>query len=185
MQSDRFNQFVDQASASGVVFYHSGRLDEGTIASMGALLRLRLHEEGASGAQSRKVFATFVEMAQNILHYAALGGTDAAGPMARSGALCVARSGPGFEVMCGNYMPSAQVPRVRQRLEAVNAMEPQKVRQAYRQQMASGGEDPDSKGAGLGLLTMAASSRAPIEYVFTPDPPVEGGTTFLFLKATV
>ena len=184
MQLDRFNQFVSLALADGVVFYHSGPLNEETIASIGALLRQRLQEEGANGAQSRKVFTTFMEMAQNILHYAALGDQDD-GPMAKFGALCVARSGPGFEVMCGNYMPSAQVPRVRQRLESVKAMEPQKVRQAYRQQLASDGVDPDSRGAGLGLLTMAASSRAPIEYLFTPDPPVEEGNTFLFLKATI
>ena len=42
MHLDRFNQFVAQAAASGVVFYHNGRLDEGTVASIGALLRRRL-----------------------------------------------------------------------------------------------------------------------------------------------
>jgi len=179
MQLSRFNQFVAQASESGVVFYHSGHLDEATIASIGALLRRRLHEEGADGAQSRKVFATFMEMAQNILHYGAAHGDG------RIGALCVARSGQGFEVMCGNDMASDQVPRVRKRLEAVQAMEPGKVRQAYREQLASDRKDEDSKGAGLGLLTMAASSRAPIEFVFDPDPPRQDGNTFLFLKTTI
>ena len=184
MQLEIFNQFVANAVANGVVFYHSGHLDEGTIASIGALLRRRLHEEGASGAQSRKVFATFMEMAQNILHYGASNG-DADGPMGKFGALCVTRGDQGYEVMCGNYMSSEQVPRVRRRLKAVQGMEPDKVRQAYRRQLASDQEDVDSKGAGLGLLTMAASSRAPIEFVFDPDPPLEDGKTFLFLKSVI
>jgi hypothetical protein len=184
MQIDRFNQFVAQAVANGVVFYHSGNLDEGTIASIGALLRRRLQEEGASGAQSRKVFTTFMEMAQNILHYAAVEPTGDA-PAGKFGALCVARSAAGFEVMCGNEMASLQVPRVRRRLEAVQAMEPDQVRRAYRHQLASVDEDPHSKGAGLGLLTMAASAKAPIEFVFAPDPPQPDANTFLFLKAII
>jgi len=150
MELSLFNRFVAQASESGVVFYHSGNLDEATIASIGALLRRRLHEEGADGAQSRKVFATFMEMAQNILHYGAACGDG------RHGALCVARTDQGFEVMCGNDMASDQVPRVRKRLESVQAMEPGKVRQAYRRQLAS-----------------------------DPDPPRQDGTTFLFLRTTI
>jgi hypothetical protein len=184
MEIDRFNQFVTHAADNGVVFYHSGHLDEGTIASIGALLRRRLHEEGATGAQARKVFTTFMEMAQNILHYAALG-NSADGQSSKFGALCVARSADGFEVMCGNDLAADQVPRVRQRLDAVKAMGPEKVRQAYRQQLASDRDDPDSKGAGLGLLTMAASSSAPMEYEFSPDPPEADGHAFLFLKATI
>jgi hypothetical protein len=184
MQLARFNQFVAHAAASGVVFYHSGHLDEGPIASNGALLRRRLHEEGANGAQSRKVFTTFMEMAQNILHYAAVNGFED-GPTGKFGALCVTRTGQGFEVMCGNYLSCDQVPRVRQRLESVQAMEPHKVREAYRRQLSSDAEDKDSKGAGLGLLTMAASSRAPLEFVFDPDPPLEDGKTFLFLKTVI
>jgi hypothetical protein len=175
----RFSPFSAEAAASGVVIYHSGRLDEAAIVSIGALLRRRLREEGAGGAQSRKVFATFMEMAQNILHYGAVSGDG------KFGALCVVRTEHGFEVMCGNDMASGQVPRVRRRLESVQGMEPGEVRQAYRRQLASDQEDADSKGAGLGLLTMAASSRAPIEFVFDPDPPREDGTTFLFLKTVI
>jgi len=184
MQFAVFSQFVAHAAASGVVFYHSGHLDEGTIASIGALLRRRLHEEGANGAQSRKVFTTFMEMAQNILHYAAV--NDATeGLSGKFGALCVAHSEAGFEVMCGNYILSDQVPRVRDRLESVQAMDPEHVRLAYRTRLASEDEDPDSKGAGLGLLTMAASAKVPIEFLFNPDPAPRGGSTFLFLKAII
>jgi hypothetical protein len=175
---------VAQAAASGVVFYHSGQLDEGTIASIGALLRRRLQEEGANGAQSRKVFATFMEMAQNILHYAA-GPNGEDELLGKFGAFCVARNPEGFEVMCGNYIESGQVPRVRQRLEGVQVMEPEDVRQAYRRQLRSEADDPDSKGAGLGLLTMAASAKLPIEFRFAPDPPLQDSNTFLFLKAII
>jgi len=184
MQLERFNQFFSNASAQGVVFYHSGRMDEETVAAIGALLRLRLREEGANGVESRKVFSTFMEMAQNILHYAAVHEAED-GPVGRFGALSVARAETGFVVMCGNYMPTDQVPRVRERLESVQGMAPESVRLAYRKRLASDEDDPDSKGAGLGLLTMAASAKAPIEFAFEPGTPAEDGRTFLFLKAII
>jgi hypothetical protein len=139
------------------------------------MLRRRLQEAGASGSTGRKVFSTFMEMAQNILHYAS---------PERAGALAVVSAGEGFEVMCGNYLPAGQVARVRDRLEAVQGMDPEQVRQAYRRQLAADQEDPASKGAGLGLLTMAASARGPIEYRFDPEVPADG-LAYLFLKALI
>ena len=183
MPLDRFHAFVAHAAAQGVIFFHDGPLDEAAIADIGALLRRRLQEEGANGAQSRKVFTTAMEMATNVLHYAASPGPDA--PRGRCGALLVARVEGGFEVMCGNYLRSDQVARVRGRLESVQEMGPEQVRLAYRRQLAYEESDPDSKGAGLGLLTMAASSRAPIEFRFEPNPQGQDGTTFLFLKAVI
>ena len=182
MQIDRFNQFVNHAIADGVVFYHSGNLDGEMVAAIGAVLRRRLQEEGASGTQSRKVFTTFMEMAQNIIHYADSSETKQG---CRFGALSVVRSLAGFEVMCGNYLAAEHVPRVRGRLESVQVMGPEKVRLAYRRQLAFEGEDPNSKGAGLGLLTMAASAREPIEFAFEPEQPGKGERAFLFLKAVI
>jgi hypothetical protein len=184
MELDHFNQFLTQASLEGVVFYHAGALDEATVVSLGALVRQRLQEAGASGAKGRKVFAVFMEMAQNILHYAAGDGT-ATGRCDRLGAVAVVRAGEGFQVLCGNYLPAAETPRVRQRLEEVRAMDPEAVRRSYRRQLTADTDDPHSKGAGLGLLTMAASANAPLEFAFAPDPPGPGGHAFLFLKATI
>ena len=182
MELEQFSRFIAQASAERIIFHHSGRLDQETVSSIGSVLRRRLQEEGASGVQCRKVFATFMEMAQNILHYASGAGD---GDPVRRGALSVACEGEGFAVMCGNYLATEGVPRVRSRLEAVQAMGPGTVREAYQRQLAFEGLDPDSKGAGLGLLTMASSARAPIEFAFGPSPCPQDGRTFLFLKALI
>jgi hypothetical protein len=182
MRNEHFSAFAALAEGSGVVLYHSGPLDEPLVTAIAAMLRQRLQEDGASGATGRKVFSTFMEMAQNILHYS---NAQAAGERMPAGALGVVRSGEGYEVLCGNFLPAGQVERVRGKLESIRAMEPDQVRQAYRRQLASEEEDPDSKGAGLGLLTMAASARAPIEYRFDPAPGMDGERSYLFLKALI
>jgi hypothetical protein len=154
MDATQFEHFVANATADGVVFYHSGPLDQARVAGM----------------------------AQNIVHY---GTPDPAG-CGRFGALSVVRENPGFAVMCGNYLPSAHVPRVRAWLEEVQGMSPEHARQAYHRKLSSGGQDDEySKGAGLGLLTMAVNAAAPIEFVFVPQPPGHGDMNFLFLKAVI
>lgn len=182
MRIDRFNQFMNHASTEGVVFYHAGRMDETMVGSIGALLRRRLKEEGLDGVRSRKVFSTFMEMAQNVLHYAAAE-NGAEGP-AKYGAFSVAQSEHGYQVMCGNFMSTSQVARVRERLEAVQGMGPEQARRAYHRQLTSDEPDPESKGAGLGLLTMAVAARMPIEFTFE-EPETPEGNTFLFLKAVI
>jgi hypothetical protein len=177
-----FQEFVAGARAGGVLLYHSGPLDQEVLTGMGGALRRRLQEEGAHGAKARKVFAAFMEMAQNVVHYAAAD-PDGLGPF---GSLAVVRDGAGFRVMCGNYLLTRQVPRVRARLEEVQAMDKDTVRVAYRRRLAAEGDgDPHSKGAGLGLLTMAANAKDPIEFRFVPEPPSEEPVTFLFLQAAI
>ena len=134
MQTEHFSAFAAQAEGNGVVLYHSGPLDESLVTAIAGMLRQRLQEAGANGSISRKVFSTFMEMAQNILHYAAPEAAAGEDPV-RAGALGVARAGDGYEVMCGNYLPASEVERVRGRLDSVRAMAPDEVRQAYRQRL--------------------------------------------------
>lgn len=184
MTQDPFQLFMDQARDAGVVFHHVGPMDQETVAFMGALLRRRLREAGVPSGPSRKVFTSFMEMAQNVLHYglAQEGG--------KFGALSVLRTDEGLPVMSGNFLAADQVPRVRARLEAVRDMAPERVREAYHRRLASDEEDPDSRGAGLGLLTLAASAREPLAFAFQEAPAPQSGeaepaSSFLFLKAVI
>jgi hypothetical protein len=189
MTQDPFQPFMDQAREAGVVFHHVGPMDQETVAFMGALLRRRLREAGVPSGPSRKVFSSFMEMAQNVLHY----GVPREG--GKFGALSVLCTDEGLPVMSGNYLAADQVPRVRARLEAVRAMAPERVREAYHRRLASDEADPDSRGAGLGLLTLAASAREPLDFDIQepqPDPGQEANLSqasqapsFLFLKAII
>lgn len=183
MEPELLRPFMTEVLASTTLFCHRGTLDQGILQSLGSSLRCQLMDAGIPGPQARKAFSVFMEMAQNILHYAVPGGWPQALSSTRWGALIVARSGKGLLVLCGSRVLSAQIPRLRGRLESICAMEPERARKAYRFRLASAEPEPGSRGAGLGLLTMASVAQEPLAYAFEPDPLGQEGVAFLVLRA--
>ncbi len=191
-----FAEFQDQAAAAGVLFYHSGEFNQSIISAAADSLKHRLDESGAAGSVKRKLFSTFVEMAQNIVHYAATGEeptaatTAAAAPTVKEGAIGIGyeASANTYWIVCVNRIETSHVPRLTEKLEAVRAMSLDEIKQAYREQLKNDQHseaDPVSKGAGLGWLTIARDSRQPIEYSFSSDPLNGGRTAFFYVKAVI
>ena len=170
MQLDIFNAFRSAAAENGILFYYTGEFSQNVVAAIGDTLKARLEAVAASQSARRKVFSTFVEMAQNILHYAHPGEEASSG---KQGALAVGREGERFFVVCGNPIKLDHVPRLQEKLEPLRRMTVDEIKAAYREQLRNEehGRDPVSKGAGLGFLTVAREATAPIDYhiAFSPE----------------
>jgi Family of unknown function (DUF6272) len=182
-----FELFQTQANASGVLFYHSGEFNEAVVAAAAQSLRHRMEESGATGPVKRKLFSTFVEMAQNIVHYAAMppGGEAVQG---KEGTVAVGRSAGDYWVICVNRVDTAHIARLSEKLEAVRCMSLEDIRKTYREQLHNTqhvNTDAISKGAGLGWLTIARDAKQPLEYSFASDPASNGAGAFFFAKVVV
>ena len=160
MDVSAFNQFFGQAAAGGILFYYTGPFTSNVVSAMSDAVRERLDSIPASAAARRKVFSSFVEMAQNVLHY---GGEQAGGKV---GALAVAQSEDRFHIVCGNPIRIDHIERIRSKLEPLRSMTLEEIKAAYRAQLRNDTHEQDSisKGAGLGLLTVARDATEPIEY---------------------
>lgn len=164
---DIFQAFDDEKLRAGVLFYYTGYLSQNVIGAMGDTLRHRMEAQGTKGAITRKVFSTFVEMAQNILNYSA--DADRSDDKQYSkGGVAIGQIEDRFYIICGNHIDRAYQDRVRAKLESIRAMSPEEIKQAYKQQLRNDDNDEDelSKGAGLGFLTVARDASEPIEFCF-------------------
>jgi len=132
-----------------------------------------------------KLFASFVEMAQNILHYSEPDGPR--GPR-RSGAIALGRDSEGYFVASRNPVRGSHAERLRTRLHRIQAMGPDEVTAAFRQGLSGERDraaDPLSRGAGLGLLSIARSTNGALSFRLDPSRP-GGGEPYTFsLRATV
>ncbi|MGC6638152.1 DUF6272 family protein, partial [Escherichia coli] len=54
-----------------LVFYYVGYFSQTIIAAMAEAVKLRAEHTGALAQTRRKLFSSFIEMAQNIVHYSA------------------------------------------------------------------------------------------------------------------
>ncbi|MDE1990536.1 MAG: SiaB family protein kinase [Betaproteobacteria bacterium] len=184
MHIDVFSVFRNSADFSGVLFYYNGPLSQNVIATMGETLRHRLGCADAGGPKARRLFSSFIEMAQNALHYS----PDAPGyPGEKVGALAVGRCGSSdYYIVCGNLVHRDQTQRIRERIEPLRSMTVEEIRRAYREQLKQEpASDEVSKGAGLGFLTLARDATEPIEYSLIDMPGHEDDLAYFYIQATV
>ncbi len=182
---DQDSAFFDLAQRRNVLFYHKGYFSHHIVAAMGEVVRLQLEVAGVSGPTRRKLFSSFIELSQNIIHYSqdALQPDGSGHGGIREGAVCISKDGEHHVMWCVNPIDTNQVEGLRGKLEPLRNMSLDEIRQAYRQSLRAE-TPPDSKGAGLGFLTMARDASAPLEFAFHPRAD-DSGITLFCLTATI
>jgi hypothetical protein len=178
-----YRQFV---SEQGVIFYYDGYLSQPIITAMGEALRGKLEAEDSSTKATRKVFSAFVEMMQNIVHYA---DADASSEKKSNafGNVAVGFKDQHYFIVSGNTVATSHIERLSSKLEAIRAMSLDEIKAEYKRKLRGGAEEQDenSKGAGLGFLTVARDASEPIEFLFEPILGSGNALSFFYLKATV
>lgn len=166
-----------------VIFFYVGYFSQNIIAAMADAVKTRIEYVGAEGATRRKLFSSFIEMAQNIIHYSAdYCNPAAAGNGMRRGSVCISQQGGHYFLHCANPVEAAVASRLRDKLAHLQSLTIDDIKREYKLSLRS--ETPeDSKGAGLGLLTMARDASAPLEFDFS-RADASGHMTF-YLKATI
>jgi hypothetical protein len=165
------------------VFHYEGPLDQKVVSDSAEMLKQKL--AGAENAKIRKVFSSFVEIVQNALHYSPdlpdNGGEKVA-------AVSVIKDNDHFRIVCGNLVENQYVPRIKQKIEPLLQMSIDEIKAAYRQQLkndAHSEQDPISKGAGLGFLTMARDATAPIRYQIVDSLEQNEALALFYIEATI
>lgn len=151
------------AGSGQIALRFSGEFSQASVLLLGEAFRWSLEATAVRRPVRRKAFVVFVEMAQNIVHYARAVGNE--GVRIGSVELRVAETGK-VTLSCSNPVSPDQVDRIRGKLERVRALSPEEIRRAYREQLHDETHESDqiSRGAGLGLLTLAREASAPLEY---------------------
>ncbi|HQT43917.1 MAG TPA: SiaB family protein kinase [Halothiobacillus sp.] len=168
---------------SHLIFFYAGYFSQNIINAIGDAVRLRLEQSETSGSVRRKIFSTFIEMAQNIVHYSSdsLTPLDQATLEMRAGSVMVTHLDNTFHIICANPVEANFAEQLKPLLEPLRVMSTEQIKDAYRKMLRTEtGEN--SKGAGLGFLTIAKDSSTPIEYGFEP---VANGMIMFTLKATI
>ena len=186
MSLTHFYRFQHLAREQNVVFYYTGYFSQAIVSAMGDALRQRLNQLDASNVQRRKLFSVFIEMAQNVVHYSAehLSDSDSDNHEIRRGALWVGEQDGRFYVVCANPVDRNQVGRIRDKLMPLLGMSNDDIKQLYKQKLRAD-NDAESKGAGLGFLTVARDASDPVEFDFIDEDGPLSAVTMFYLKATI
>ncbi|MCS3422832.1 hypothetical protein M2403_001432 [Rahnella sp. BIGb0603] len=149
-----------------VALQYTGFFSQNNITAMGEVIRLYLEHHEASSSTRRKLFSTFIEMVQNILRYSsdsrALARAD---DEMRFGSVTLGIDNGRYVCESTNLIRPEDIVRLREYLETIRTMSADEIKLTYKASLRA--ESPVwSKGANIGLLTLARDASEPLEFTF-------------------
>ena len=163
-----------------IMLCFNGPISRSLIEEIGHALRNYMQAEQAHPSEAMDVFAVYIEMTQNIRHYASLRGYN---DQEASATVAIARDDEGhYVVSAGNLVELADGQGLVRSIEAIAGLDKAQLKAAYKEQLRRPRDAEASTGAGLGLLDIARKSSAPLKTSLTEQPD---GRAFFSLRAVI
>ena len=163
-----------------ILLCFNGPISRSLIEEIGHALRNYMQAEQAHPSEAMDVFAVYIEMTQNIRHYASLRGYN---DQEASATVAIARDDEGhYVVSAGNLVELADGQGLVRSIEAIAGLDKAQLKAAYKEQLRRPRDAEASTGAGLGLLDIARKARAPLKPSLTDHPD---GRAFFSLRAVI
>lgn len=180
-------EYYKMIRENNISIIYNGPIWADGVEGIGQTLRKRLEIEDLPLPISQSVFSVFIEQMYNILHYSADKETvfsEHAGKefeMA-SGVFMLGVMDKKYFIQCGNKIKNEHMQLVKQRIDHLNTLDKTELRKYYKERIRAENDNPESKGAGIGLIEIARRASSKMEYEFTP---LEDGYSFFTLFVTV
>jgi hypothetical protein len=158
--------FYKRMEDEHIILSFKGVFTEDLLTSILHIIEGRMENMGIPSKKKKRVFNVLVESFQNLYHHieemGAVGGkTD----QDKSVMIIVRYIDDRFTITTGNFMRTERVSDLRKKLEMVNAMNDEALRELYRSKLESDGRT-DKGTAGLGLIDIARKSKNKLGYEF-------------------
>lgn len=153
---------------NGVILSFSGHVSENILFSLGEVLKLRMSQDATDASIAKRVFAVFVEQAQNVIRYSVdrlCSPPPAEEARFSAGIIVVGTEDERFFVVCGNEVPREDVGPLNERLTHIVKLSPAELRAFYREKLRQPA-DEGSLGGSIGLIEIARRASAPVEFDF-------------------
>ncbi len=147
------------SNSKGVLLSYKGPVTEVIMAEISRDIRDKL---SSNPSASRKLFAVFMELAQNILFYSAERITFA-NRNDSVGILLITENENDYTFSCGNLVENKQLEELLESCDAINTLDREDLRKFKREVRSRPVQDERSRGAGIGLIHVALTSRHPLQ----------------------
>lgn len=173
--------FYQSMERNNIMLSFKGGVTSELLTSILQIMENKLDNLEEQPKTRKKVFNVLVECLQNLYHH-----TDESAsvdnPLAGNSAIfMISRGETSYDILTGNFIPAETVNRLRARIDQVNAMEKEELKEYYKQ-VLNNGEMSQKGGGGLGIIDIARKSGQKLEYSFRE---VDETTSFFCLNVKV
>ena len=178
---DQFDLFSmrETFNRQNIMLCFNGPISHTLIEEIGNALRNYLQADNAHPSAAMDVFAVYIELTQNIRHYAVSKGWKEHDSTLT---MVIARDDAGhYVVSAGNLIDPGDGEAVLARVQAMAALDKAQLKAAYKEQLRKP-LAPGATGAGLGLLEIARKASAPL---IGSLRQLADGRAFISLRAVI
>ncbi|MFP4154062.1 MAG: biofilm regulation protein kinase SiaB [Halothiobacillaceae bacterium] len=170
----------DSFTRHRILLCFNGPIMRSIIEELGVALKAYLETNESRETAATDVFAVYVEMSQNIRHYARVKGYGETESIAT---LLVGRREDGsYRVQVGNLVEQADGEALVDRVRTLAAMDKAALKAEFKTQLRRPRESGATSGAGLGLIDIARKASEPPEAQLSELPD---GKAFFSLGVVV
>jgi hypothetical protein len=165
-------EYSKMLADNNISIIYSGPLWAEGIDGMAEFLQRRLDMDDMPLNASQAVFSVFVEQMNNMLMYSAEKGKQENAEIgvkeASRGIFILGSRDNSYYVQTGNVIKNSSVEHLKNRIDLLNTLDKKELRSLYKEQIKSDNDNPESRGAGIGLTEIARRASSRIEYEFMP-----------------
>lgn len=163
-----------------IMLCFNGPISRSLIEEIGNALRNYLQAEQVQPSAAMDVFGAYIEMTQNIRHYASAHGYAEHEAMAT---VIVATKEDGRHVVsAGNVVEMTDGHALLERINTLAQQDKPQLKASYKEQLRKPREPGASSGSGLGLIDMARKASEPLSATLREIGP---GQAFFSLRAVI
>jgi Family of unknown function (DUF6272) len=167
-------------SGERILICFNGPISRTLIGEIGIALKDHIESTQSHQTAAIDVFSVYIEMSQNIRHYAARKGYS---DIEAAATVVIAEvEDVHYSVSAGNLVDINDGEALLKRIQELAPLDKAQLKALYKQQLRMPREDSQTSGAGLGLIEMARKASAPLEAKLDPGP---SGKVFFSLRAII
>jgi len=182
-----YNEAVEKLNIKVI---YNGPMWEDGVKGLAEMVRTHLVHDQLSGSVAKAIFSVFVEQVTNILMYSEEKKKFSQPPDFELVDVSIGTVIMGnkmgnretFFVQTKNAVKDENIAFLKERIDYLNTLDKQELRQFYKEKVREDNDNPESKGAGLGLIEIARRATAPIGYTFEP---ISNGMSFFTMYVEI
>jgi len=159
------NKWYSEHRTGDIIIEYKGVVSPDKISNLLDVAESKLDEISTPSKIRKKIYNALVEALQNLYHHACKDVVE--GQEAPFGVALLTRHDAGFKLICGNYTLASNEKMLRDRLDQINSLSKDELKQLYKM-ILNNKEFSEKGGGGLGMIDIARKLNQNLNYKFYP-----------------